>query len=426
MSTEPKCRVFVGIDWGGHEHVVCAVGPDGKKLKTRSFPHSGEGLADLVKWLEKLSDGHFKDVKAAIEMPRGAVVETLVERGVEVFSINPKQVDRFRDRYSMGGAKDDPRDAYVLADSLRTDAHCFRRVVVDDPIVIELREWSRIHDELTDEKLACTSRIREQLRRYFPQYLKLSTDLGEDWIHEVWKLIPTPEAVRKVSQAKIKEVLKKYRIRRVTASKVLQTLGEKPIFVASGTSADASAHIEQLSERLKLVNRQLQQCDARIVAINKQLIGEAAEDEEEERKEQRDARVLDSMPGTGKIVLATLLTEAAHSLRYRDYESLRVYCGSAPVTIRSGKKKKKYRVVMRRGCNPRLREACYHWARTAVQRDEALRNMYTRQRQKGNPHGQALRAVADRLLKIACAMLKNGSLYDPQLALHGRKAVPAA
>jgi hypothetical protein len=32
-----------------------------------------------------------------------------------------KQLDRFRDRYSVAGAKDDKRDAMVLADSLRTD-----------------------------------------------------------------------------------------------------------------------------------------------------------------------------------------------------------------------------------------------------------------------------------------------------------------
>jgi hypothetical protein len=31
----------------------------------------------------------------------------------------------------------------VLADSLRTDEKSYRRLEVDDPIVIELREWSR-------------------------------------------------------------------------------------------------------------------------------------------------------------------------------------------------------------------------------------------------------------------------------------------
>jgi len=31
----------------------------------------------------------------------------LVERGFHVYAINPKQLDRFRDRHSVPGAKDD-------------------------------------------------------------------------------------------------------------------------------------------------------------------------------------------------------------------------------------------------------------------------------------------------------------------------------
>ncbi len=53
-------------------------------------------------------------------MPRGAVIDALFERGFAVFAINPKQLDRCRDRYTAAGAKDDRRDAWVLADVLRT------------------------------------------------------------------------------------------------------------------------------------------------------------------------------------------------------------------------------------------------------------------------------------------------------------------
>ena len=41
-----------------------------------------------------------------------------------MFSINPKQLDRFRDCYTAAGAKDDSRDAYVAADALRTQPDC--------------------------------------------------------------------------------------------------------------------------------------------------------------------------------------------------------------------------------------------------------------------------------------------------------------
>ena len=87
-------------------------------------------------------------------------------RLLSVHSINPKQLDRFRGRFSPTGAKNDSRDARVLADALRTDGHCIRRINPVDPAVAELREWSRIAEELTREPTRLSNRLREQLWRY--------------------------------------------------------------------------------------------------------------------------------------------------------------------------------------------------------------------------------------------------------------------
>ena len=81
-------------------------------------------------------------------MPHGPVVETLMERGFAVHAINPKQLDRFRDRFTIAGAKDDRRDAVVMASALRTDPHCFRPLATADPVIVELREWSRMAEDL--------------------------------------------------------------------------------------------------------------------------------------------------------------------------------------------------------------------------------------------------------------------------------------
>jgi len=89
-----------------------------------------------------------------------------MECGVAVFAVNPKQFDRFRDRFFPAGAKADRPDALVLASSLRTDCHCFHRVEALDPVVVELRKWSRITKELKQERFRLTNRVRQQLWRY--------------------------------------------------------------------------------------------------------------------------------------------------------------------------------------------------------------------------------------------------------------------
>ena len=132
-----------------------------------------------------------------------------------------------------------------------------------------------------------------------------------------------------------------------------------------------------------------------------------------QRQEHRDVTILDSLPGVGRTVLVTMLAEAPDALQHRDYHALRGLCGSAPVTRRSGKS----RIVMRRrACNRRLSNAVYNWGRTAIQNDPISRTKYYALRARGHGHPRALRSVVDRLLYVACAMLKKGTLFDPSIA----------
>jgi transposase len=129
------------------------------------------------------------------------VVETLLDRGFQVYAVNPKQLDRLRDRFTVAGAKDDRRDAHVLGYALRTDRHCFRALSLADPIVVELREWSRMAEDLQQERTRLANRIREQLWRYYPQALEVTDDLAYDWFLDLWHLVPTPAKVARCARA---------------------------------------------------------------------------------------------------------------------------------------------------------------------------------------------------------------------------------
>jgi len=103
----------VGIDWGSESHQVGRI--DGEEEpKQRSFPHTSEGLSALVAFVIE-GEMDPEQIAIAIEVNHGAVVEALLAKGLRVYSINPKLLDRLRDRFSMAGAKDDRRDAFVLA-----------------------------------------------------------------------------------------------------------------------------------------------------------------------------------------------------------------------------------------------------------------------------------------------------------------------
>ena len=182
------------------------------------------------------------------------------------------------------------------------------------------------------------------------------------------------------------------RLREVRA--VLKT---KPLTLAPGAAEAATEHALLLLPRLRLLHRQRTDLARRIDALLDELATPA-----EGQQEHRDAAILLSLPGLGRKIAATMLSEASQAIADRDYHALRCYSGAAPITRQSGKKKI---VLMRRGINERLRNALYHWARVSVVCDPQSKKRYAAMRACGHSHGRALRGMADRWLKILTSML---------------------
>lgn len=237
--------------------------------------------------------------------------------------------------------------------------------------------------------------------------IEISPDLGTDWVLDLWALAPTPGKAKRLRETTVVKQLKKAQVKRLSAAQVLALLRRPPVAVAAGASDAAVAHIRSLIERLRLLNRQLKRAHGKLDILSNALIEET---EPGQARAQHDVTILRSLPGVGRSVLAKLLAEASQPLRRRDYQGLRTLSGIAPVTKRSGKQ---IVVVMRQACQMRLRTAVYHWARVAVMQDLHTRTRYVALRKRGQPHGQALRSVANRLLAMACAMLSTGTLFDP-------------
>jgi hypothetical protein len=402
-------RVYGGIDWASEAHQVCVLDARGKVLSERQVPHDAQALQELATALIAYAGGEAAAVAVAIEVPHGAVVETLLERGLVVFALNPKQLDRFRDRFTVAGAKDDRRDAHVLGDAVRTDRRAFTRVRLPAAIVLELREETRIHDELRTEWSRATNRLRQQLVRFYPQVLELG-DVEEPWLWALYELAPTPAAAARLRRARLTQLLRTHRIRRHTADSVLAVLRTPALTVAPGTVAAAQRHIGLLLEQVRLLHRQRQACERRLATLLTREELAAVPSDAGPRREHSDLEILLSLPGAGNLVVATLLAEAGEALTDRDYTTLRTRSGVAPVTRRSGKK---LTVLMRYACNQHLRNACHYWAQGAIRWAPHSQQHYARLRAKGHRHGRALRGVTDRLEAMLIAMLRTDTLYDP-------------
>jgi Transposase/Transposase IS116/IS110/IS902 family len=410
-------RWFAGIDWASQEHVVSLSDDAGDKIGQREFAHGGTGLTDMIAWLLKASGGKPSDVHVAIETPHGPIVEALLERSFNVYSINPKQLDRFRDRFTVSGAKDDSATPMC---------------------------WRTASGPICERSESCPSSSPSSSSsgngRASTRSSRLSTavspaDSGTNSgaiIHRCWSLPTTsvrtgssicsrpyqrlrrrPMCVRRPSHGSSRIIASVVS----TRPHVLSKLRKPALAVAPGTIEAATACIRGLIERIRLINDQLADAGRQLDRLCKKLsepVGdEGGETARGRKNEQPDAAILDSLPGVARTVLATLLAEASDLLQRRDYHALRALCGSAPVTRRSGKS---CVVVRRYACNRRLRNATFYWTQNAVRYDPTCRAKYDALRAKGHGHARALRSVIYRLLNVACAMLNSGSQFDPKFA----------
>lgn len=413
----PSYELLVGIDWATESHQICLLSADGTVVEECAVEHNAAKIHALLERLVHRAGGRAEAIAVAIETPRGALVETLLERGLQVYALNPKQLDRFRDRHSVAGAKDDRLDAYVLADALRTDLPKFRLLQIDHPLVIQLRELSRADEDLRQDFNRLTNRLREQLYRCASPVLTLSPAADEPWFWELAERLTQPP-MRRLTRVQIDRILRQHRIRRLDLDQVLQVIGHEALHTAPGAAEAARIHVGLLLPRLRIVHEQRKTCAKQLA----KLLDDYGADTAQTRggTGPSNTAIMRSLPGAGTMVAATLLAEAAQPLADTDYAALRAYGGLAPVTKRSGKSKV---VMMRHGCDHRLRNAFYHWARTSIQHDAAAKAYYAELRARGHRHGRALRSVADRWLRILMAMLKTGTLYDPQAV---QRRVPAA
>jgi len=411
---------FVGIDWASDAHEVCVLDREGRVCERRQVKHTAIALQAFVDALLARAQGDPATVAIGIEVPRGALVELLVERGFAVYAINPKQLDRFRDRFTAAGAKDDRRDALVVGDSLRTDPQAFRQVRLDQPLIIQLREWSRVDEDLGVELTRLTNQLRDLVYRSAPGLLALCPAADEPWFWALLRDAPTPADQQRLSQRRLERLLRTHRIRRLEAGQVHEVLQHAGVYTAPGVVEAVAAHLQLLLPRVDLIAAQRRDAERHLERLLDALETEGIP--AGDQREHADVAIVRSMPGIGTRVAARMLAEAPQPLVDRAYHVLRATMGIAPVTKQSGRRRT---VSMRYACNVRLRNAGYHWARTGAQKDPASRAYYATLRARGHSHGRALRSVADRLLRVLMTLLTRGQVFDPNHGQHSPVPVAA-
>jgi transposase len=165
-------ETFGGIDWASDTNELCIVDGRGAVTARLNAPADAAGIRRLIAELERYSV-----MRVAIERPDGRVVDVLLAAGLQVVVIPPRQVKHLRACYAQAGNKDDRFDAFVLADTVRTDAHQLTPLTADSAQTTALRSMVRARTDLVATRVALCNQLRAHLWIVYPAVIGLFADL---------------------------------------------------------------------------------------------------------------------------------------------------------------------------------------------------------------------------------------------------------
>lgn len=416
-----KNMIYVGIDWAHTEHQVVVLDACGERLLSRRFEaRCTKAQRELITLLRELGSSH-GPLCIGIEGAALPLVDTLLEQGWPVWLVSPQKVDQMRKVASSGGAKDDERDADIIATMLPMGIvkGWVTQIQPRDPLLARLREFSRRRSALVERQTAAESRLHAALSRYWPAFLTLELNLSCLWVLAMWRHLRSPERARRCKAEPLQKLLERHRGRNKDAQGLLEVLRDNND--ASSVEAESAQFAAEFAvDDLLLVRNDLKQLEARI----RSTLAELEQRQREQYPERRhtDIEIWKSLPGMGPMLLAVLLSEAGELIAARDLESVRRLGGIAPVTQQSGAASNR-KASMRYARNLHLSNGFNRYAGLAAGNNALDRERRQRLEEKSFSPGRIRRQLADGLLKVAFAMLRRDELYDDTKRVGARKAL---
>uniref|UniRef100_UPI001C5E329F IS110 family transposase n=1 Tax=Pseudonocardia nigra TaxID=1921578 RepID=UPI001C5E329F len=337
----PPDGVTAGIDWASTDHVACVVDQAGRVNVRFAVAHTSAGLAELVGRLRRTGV-----TEVAIERSDGPLVEALLAADLTVVVISPNQLKNLRSRYGSAGNKDDRFDAYVLADTLRTDRARLRPLTPDSPATQTLRATVRARRDLVAHRVALANQLRAHLQRVFPGAVGLFADLDSPISLAFLTRFDCQDRADWLSVKRLAAWLTSvgYSGRKDPAVLLAHLRTAPP--GATGEHGAAAAHTTRalLTVLASLV--------AQVKALSEQI--------SEQLALHADGQIFTSLPRSGTVRAARLLAEIGDCrARFPDPEALICLAGVAPSTRQSGKHEI---VTFRWAVNKQLRDAVCDFA----------------------------------------------------------------
>lgn len=388
-------KTIIGIDWSEQKHAVHAYNEVGAHLWQLEVPATIEGFQRLVREIEKLNPEP-ANCLVAIETAHNLLVDYLHNQGYTLYVLAPSVVNSNRGRQGSSGAKDDDRDALLLADILRTDAGRLIPWQPDGPLVRQMRTLLNWVDQLTKRIGQLRNRLRANLLRYYPQALAAFQRLQSRFCFRFLSTFPEPAALESLSYEQFVAFCRQQGYYQKSRYPQLWVTLRAPAPALEPQEAMAyRCQVAWQAEQLLALNLQKREVITQVQALFQQ---------------HPDAGIFASLPGASELLAPKLLVMFGdHRQRYPTREWLPAVAGTAPVTVASGKGRY---VKFRRACNHGFRQTAQQFAQSSVRKSPWAAAYFHRHRDRGKSKSHAYRCLANRWLHIIWSLWRRRESYN--------------
>jgi len=389
-------KVYLGIDWSENKHDVCFISESGGVLLMLQIQHTIAGFRELDQARQSLGVGR-KEVVIGLETAHNLLVDYLWDQGyTQIYVLPPSVVKSTQKRFRQSGAKDDPWDARLIADLLRTDHPRYTIWQPDQPLTRQIRAEVRFANQLGRELRRDANRLRSILLRYYPAILDAFPHLDSVVFLAFLQSYPTPSQADALSFEQLQTFLREHHHTHISRWPHIYAglhanhpQSHPDLQAAYSPLALAQARI------VEMLLRNRQACLARLDTLFQQ---------------HPDYEIYDSLPQAGALLAPALLAKLGDDRnRFPNPAVLQAVAGTCPVTNRSGKH---IHVYFRSACDHEFRHITQQWARLTLTTSPWATTYYHLVRPHCKTDSDAIRRLANRWLEILWRLWVDRKPYD--------------
>lgn len=384
-------KAWVGIDVGKTHHWVCVVDAEGTTLLSVKIANDEAQISSTIATASALA----RQLVWAVDIvgaPSALILALLAQDGQCVRYASGRVVAAMSHAYT-GEGKTDVKDAYVIAETLRIrrDLAVIDR---DTDLVRDLAVLTGHRTDLIADRVRMINRLRDLMTSVFPS---LEREFDYSACKGALVLLTgyaSPDRIRRLGQTRLAAWLRRRKVRDYAgvAARAVDA-AKAQLSVLPGQDLAASIIAELATSILAL--------DVRLKGLDAQI--------EEAFEQHPQAAIIQSMPGFGPFLGASLLVGASDLRAFPSAGHLAAAAGLVPVPNDSGRRTGNLHRPQR--YSRPLRHVFYLSAQTSMMRAGPNRDYYLKKRAHGASHSQAVIALARRRIDVLWALLRDNRTW---------------